>query len=185
METGATNIWTVGHSTNSIEEFLALLRSNGIGALADVRRFPGSRRYPHYNQSPLCKVLAESGIEYLHFPELGGRRVPHLDSSNTAWRNESFRGYADYMATDAFRAGLDRLLQLAGTRPTAIMCAEALWWQCHRALIADYLKVSGHTVRHILSETRTELHPFTRAARIVNGKLSYSATSSPLEFKLE
>jgi uncharacterized protein (DUF488 family) len=130
-------------------------------------------------------VLSESGIEYLHFPALGGRRAPRLDSPNTAWRNESFRGYADYMATDAFRAGLDRLLQIAGTRPTAIMCAEALWWQCHRALIADYLKVLGSTVRHILTETRTELHPFTPAARIVNGKLSYGAGAPPLEFKFE
>jgi uncharacterized protein (DUF488 family) len=185
METETTIIWTIGHSTRSLEAFLGILGSNGIGALADVRRFPGSRRYPHYNQAPLCKVLSESGLEYLHFPELGGRRATRPDSPNTAWRNESFRGYADYMATDTFRAGLDRLLQLAGTRPTAIMCAEALWWQCHRGLIADYLKVLGSTVRHILSETRTELHPFTRAARIVDGKLSYSATLPPLEFKLE
>ena len=185
METEATTIWTIGHSTRGIEVFLGMLASNGIEAVADVRRFPGSRRYPHYNREPLCKVLSESGIEYLHFPELGGRRVTRPDSPNTAWRNQSFRGYADYMGTDDFGAGLERLLQLAGTRQTAMMCAEALWWQCHRALIADYLKSFGITVRHILSETKTELHPFTRAARIVDGKLSYSASLPPPEFKLE
>src|SRR6187401_1849222 len=106
METEATIIWTIGHSTRGIEVFLGMLAANGIEAVADVRRFPGSRRYPHYNREPLCKVLSESGIEYLHFPELGGRRITRPDSPNTAWRNQSFRGYADYMGTDDFRAGL-------------------------------------------------------------------------------
>jgi uncharacterized protein (DUF488 family) len=168
-------IWTIGHSTRSIEEFIQLLKASDIRALADVRQFPGSRRFPHFNREQLSASLAESGIDYAHFLELGGRRRAQADSPNTAWRNEAFRGYADYMSTAGFRAGIERLLPFAGEKPTAIMCAEALWWQCHRGLIADHLKAAGHEVIHILGKDKTESHPFTSAARLINGKLSYSA----------
>ena len=135
--------------------------------------FPGSRRYPHFNREALKGSLCASGIDYIHLPELGGRRRPLPDSLNMIWRNESFRGYADYMETEAFRAGVDRLIEIAGTSRTAIMCAEAVWWRCHRSLIADYLKTGRAKVIHILGEGKSEEHPFTSAARIVNGELSY------------
>ena len=158
-----------------MDEFVQLLKANGIRALADVRRFPGSRRLPHFNQQPFSAALAEAGIEYVHFPELGGRRRARPDSPNTAWRNEAFRGYADHLTTEEFQAGIERLLKFARRTPTAIMCAEALWWQCHRGLIADVLKASGHEVIHILAGSKTEPHPFTSAAQIVDGKLTYAA----------
>ena len=175
----ALTLWTVGHSNRSIEQFLELLASQQIQLLADVRRFPGSRRLPHFNQENLSESLANAGIEYAHFPELGGRRKARTDSPNTAWRNEAFRGYADFMMTEEFGAGIDRLLHRAREKRTAIMCAEALWWQCHRSLIADYLKAAGHNVFHIMSATKTDAHPFTSAARMVDGKLSYSVESEP------
>ena len=174
MQAGsATTVWTIGHSTRSIENFLALLNAHEIRALADVRKFPGSRRYPQFNQDNFSKSLAEAGIAYSHFPELGGRRRPRPDSPNTAWRNEAFRGYADYMMTADFQSGMIRLLQLAREERTAVMCAEALWWQCHRALISDFLKADGVKMIHILDLGKTQEHPFTSAARIANGKLSY------------
>lgn len=177
-------VWTIGHSNRSIEQFLELLASQQIRLLADVRRFPGSRRLPHFNQENLSESLSRAGIEYVHFPELGGRRKVRADSPNTAWRNEAFRGYADFMMTEEFRAGTERLLNLTRQKRTAIMCAEALWWQCHRSMIADYLKASGHEILHIMSGNKIEEHPFTSAARIVNGKLSYAAeTELPLRFQ--
>ncbi|HEY2082604.1 MAG TPA: DUF488 domain-containing protein [Verrucomicrobiae bacterium] len=176
---GALTIWTIGHSNRTLEQFLELLESQRIQLLADVRRFPGSRRLPHFNQENLSKSLADAGIEYVHFPELGGRRKAFANSPNNAWRNEAFRGYADFMMTEEFRAGINRLLELARSKRTAIMCAEALWWQCHRSLIADYLKASGHEVIHIMGANKTDEHPFTSAARIVDGKLSYGAESEP------
>lgn len=173
-------IWTIGHSNRTLEQFLELLAGQRIELLADVRRFPGSRRLPHFNQENLSQSLARAGIEYIHFPELGGRRRPVLaDSPNSAWRNASFRGYADFMMTQEFRDGIERLLKDARQKRTAIMCAEALWWQCHRSMISDYLKAAGHEVIHILSGNKTEVHPFTSAARIVDGKLSYSAENEP------
>jgi len=177
LSEGQTNIWTVGHSTLTIGDFLALLSANGIMALADVRRFPASRRHPQFNQDELRELLAVEGIEYLHLPELGGRRRARPDSANTVWRNLSFRGYADHMETDAFRAGVERLLQLARDKRTAVTCAEAVWWRCHRALIADYLKASGVNVIHLNSAARNTVHPYTTAARISNGKLSYAAAA--------
>jgi uncharacterized protein (DUF488 family) len=169
-----TRIWTIGHSTRKIDIFLSLLEENGIKAVADVRMFPGSKRYPQFGREALAKSLGAAEIRYQHFPELGGRRKAKPDSKNTAWRNESFRGYADYMETENFRKGITRLVDLAGeSGPTAIMCAEALWWRCHRSLISDYLKARGVEVIHILDEKKTEPHPFTSAATIVNGELSY------------
>ena len=175
-------IWTIGHSTWKIEELIALLEAHQICAVADVRQFPGSRRHPQFGQEQLSKSLARAGIEYLHFPELGGRRRAQPDSPNTAWRNEAFRGYADYMMGNDFREGIARLLKLARKQRTAIMCAEVLWWRCHRALIADNLKAGGHKVLHILGSGKTQEHPFTSAARILDGKLSYRAPELATEF---
>ena len=166
-------VWTVGHSTRSAEEFGQILLAHGIKVLVDVRSFPGSRRYPQFNRVALSESLANIGIEYRHEPRLGGRRRPRADSHNTAWRNASFRAYADHMETDEFRNGVEALLELARGARTAVMCAEALWWRCHRSLIADYLKAAGHSVVHIIDQTKTEEHPFTSAARIVDGELLY------------
>ena len=168
-------VWTVGHSTRPIEEFLEILRSAAITAVVDVRRFPGSRRYPQYNQQSLIDSLAAAEIEYVWLPELGGRRQSRPDSPHDAWRNASFRGYADHMDTNAFETGIDRVTALAGDRSVALMCSEALWWQCHRSLIADYLKVRGYCVIHLLAPHKHEEHPYTSAAQIMDGRLSYAA----------
>ena len=191
-------IWTIGHSTRNIDEFISLLQENGIKLLADVRMFPGSKRYPQFGREKLAKSLGESGIRYEHFPELGGRRKPKPDSRNTAWRNASFRAYADYMETEEFQNGIERLLTFArndglGSRrnedngweadtpcPVAIMCAEAVWWRCHRSLISDYLKVRGIEVIHIMDANKTEPHPFTSAAHIIDGALSYASEEDRL-----
>ena len=171
-------IWTIGHSTRTIEEFISLLKENGIELLADVRAWPGSKRYPQFNKDALTESLNANGIRYEHFPELGGKRKSKPDSRNTAWRNSSFRGYADYMETEQFQKGADRLLDFAREAgPTAIMCAEAVWWRCHRSLISDYLKARGVEVLHILGSNKTEPHPYTSAARIVDGELNYESKS--------
>jgi uncharacterized protein (DUF488 family) len=171
-------IWTIGHSTRRIDEFISLLKENGIELLADVRAWPGSKRYPHFNKEPLAESLNAHGIRYEHFAELGGKRKSKPDSRNTAWRNASFRGYADYMETEQFQKGTDRVLDSAHeARRTAIMCAEAVWWRCHRSLISDYLKARGVEVLHILGTKKTEPHPYTSAAQIVNGELSYGSES--------
>jgi uncharacterized protein (DUF488 family) len=185
-------IWTIGHSTRSIGDFISLLKKNEIKLLADVRSLPGSKRYPQFNREALAESLNAHRIRYEHFPELGGRRKPNADSRNTAWRNASFRGYADYMETEEFRKGVERLLALArndglGSRrndrdgsetvtpwPAAIMCAEAVWWRCHRSLISDFLKVRRIEVMHILDANKIEPHPFTSAARIIHEALSYA-----------
>ena len=166
-------IWTVGHSTRSGEEFVKILLAHQIKVLVDVRTYPGSRRYPQFNKAELAGLLNQSGIEYHHEPRLGGRRTPRPDSHNTAWRNAQFRGYADHMETDEFKSGVRELLELAASARVAVMCAEAVWWRCHRSLIADYLKAEGHEVVHIVNEKKTEEHPFTSAARIIDGELSY------------
>ena len=169
-------IWTIGHSTRKIDIFISLLEENGIKLLADVRQFPGSKRYPQFNKDALADSLGKAEIRYQHFPELGGRRKPRPDSRNTGWRNASFRGYADYMETEEFRKAIARLVDLADeVGPSALMCAEAVWWRCHRALISDFLKARGLEVIHIVDHNKTELHPFTSAARVVNGKLSYES----------
>jgi uncharacterized protein (DUF488 family) len=168
-------IWTIGHSTRAIDEFISLLKENEIKLLADVRAWPGSRRYPQFNKDALAESLNAHGIRYEHFPELGGKRKSKPDSRNTAWRNASFRGYADYMETEQFQEGIERLLDLSAVAGrVTIMCAEAVWWRCHRSLIADYLKVRGAEVLHILDANKVEPHPYTSAARIVNGELSYN-----------
>ena len=168
-------IWTIGHSTRGIDEFISLLKENQIKLLVDVRTFPGSKRYSQFNKETLAQSLTAQGIRYEHFPELGGKRKSKPDSRNTTWRNASFRGYADYMETEQFQKGIVRLLDVVEKAgPSAIMCAEAVWWRCHRSLIADYLKARGAEVLHILSANKVEPHPYTSAARIVNGELSYA-----------
>jgi uncharacterized protein (DUF488 family) len=181
MSSSKPALWTIGHSTRTLQDFLSLLKENRIEALADVRRFPGSRRHPQFGQSQLSTALQNEGILYQHFEELGGRRPVQPNSSNTAWRNVGFRGYADYMMTEAFKTGMERLLALAQTKRTVIMCAEAVWWQCHRSLIADYLKASGINVWHIINPSKIDLHPYTSAAHIIDGKLSYRKEDSELE----
>lgn len=167
-------IFTLGHSTRTLDEFLALLRAHGVNAVLDVRRFPASRRYPYFNREALAAALDAEGIEYHWLPELGGRRAPRPDSHNTAWRNASFRGYADYMETPAFREGINRLEAIAAGRNAAILCAEAVWWRCHRSLIADDLRSRGFDVRHIIDAHKTEPHAYTSPARIVDGRLTYA-----------
>jgi uncharacterized protein (DUF488 family) len=167
-------IWTIGHSTRAIDDFISLLKENEINLLVDVRAWPGSKRYPQFNKDTLAESLNAHRIRYEHFPELGGKRKSKPDSRNTAWRNASFRGYADYMETEQFQKGIERLLDVAAEAgPTAIMCAEAVWWRCHRSLIADYLKARGVEVLHVLGANKVEPHPYTSASRIVNGELSY------------
>jgi uncharacterized protein (DUF488 family) len=167
-------VLTVGHSTLVLSEFLARLAAHGAQAVVDVRRFPASRRHPHFNREALAVALVGQGIEYHWMPELGGRRAPQPDSRNSAWRNRSFRGYADYMETPAFHDGMERVLAMARERRIAIMCAEVLWWRCHRALISDYLLARGVPVAHILDETKSEPHRYTAPARVHGGVLSYA-----------
>lgn len=166
-------IWTVGHSTRSGEEFVQILLEHGIEVLVDVRTFPSSRRYPQFNRDALAESLALVNIRYKHEPRLGGRRKPRRDSHNSAWRNEQFRGYADHMETEDFKNGVRELLEVASRARVAVMCAEAVWWRCHRSLIADYLKAEGYEVIHIIDRKKTEEHPFTSAAMLVDGRLSY------------
>ena len=167
-------VWTIGHSTRPIEELIALLGGTEITFVADVRRFPGSRRYPQFNREVLARSLRDHDVDYLSLPELGGRREPRSDSCNTGLRNLSFRGYADYMETDEFKHGLERMFGAAKDRRLAMMCAEGAWRECHRSLIADYLKARGDRVVHIVSAANDEEHPYTRAAHVSNGRLSYA-----------
>lgn len=169
-------VWTIGHSTRSIDEFIAVLKHHRIEAIADVRRFPGSRRLPQFGSEALQASLADEGIGYRLLVELGGRRRPAPDTVNAAWHNASFRGYADHVASDEFSVGLDRLCTLASDRRTAMMCAEVLWWRCHRSLIADVLSVEGTQVLHIKDENNITTHPYTRPARLYKGGLTYDSS---------
>lgn len=168
-------LWTIGHSTRGADAFLALLQANRIVALADVRRFPGSRKYPHFGADALRRQLTGAGIDYESFPELGGRRKVLTDSSNTAWRNAGFRAYADFMRTDEFAAGAARLAALAAQKRTAVMCSEAVWWRCHRGLIADWFMAHGVRVLHIMNARPPVEHPYTSAAHVADGELDYRA----------
>jgi len=166
-------IWTIGHSTHTFEAFISLLKSFEIELLVDVRRFPGSRRYPHFNKDNLDKSILEAGIKYIHMEDLGGRRTVQPNSKNDAWRLKSFQAYADYMETDDFKIAIKKLKSLAETNKTAIMCAEAVWWSCHRSLISDCLKYDEWTVMHITGKSKSTEHPYTKPAKIENGKLLY------------
>jgi uncharacterized protein (DUF488 family) len=169
-----TRVWTIGHSTRSAEEFNEILAVHHIEALLDVRSFPGSRRYPQFNKQQLADTVQANGITYFHLPSVGGRRQTRTDSRNTAWKNQAFRGYADHMETAEFQLGIAHLLKIAREKRVAIMCAEALWWRCHRSLISDFLKAQGVEVIHILDATHDQPHPYTSAARIIDGELSYA-----------
>ncbi|HEY0356068.1 MAG TPA: DUF488 domain-containing protein [Flavisolibacter sp.] len=166
-------VWTIGHSTRSIEDFLALLQSFQIQMVVDVRHYPGSKRYPHFNKEDLERELVKNQIGYLHLVDLGGRRSPLPDSINTAWRHKAFRGYADYMQTGAFKLALAQLEDVANRQPTAYMCSEAVWWSCHRSLISDVLKANGWKVMHIMSMDKATEHPYTKPAKVVNGEVVY------------
>jgi uncharacterized protein (DUF488 family) len=169
-------ICTVGHSTRSQDEFLELLHAHGVRRLVDVRRYPGSRRHPHFSREQLAPALEQSGVEYVHAVELGGRRTPAPDSPNTAWRSASFRAYADHMATPGFATWLERLVEWSHGGDTAIMCAEAVPWRCHRQLIADALVARGVEVLDITSRDRALPHVLNPAARVHPlGHLTYPA----------
>jgi uncharacterized protein (DUF488 family) len=169
---GVLTIWTIGHSTRSAEEFMRLLEAHGIEQIADVRTVPKSARHPQFNKEALDALLTAHGRVYRHFPALGGLRKPRPDSVNTAWRHPSFRGYADHMQTPQFAAGLDALLDFA-VRPTAVMCAEAVWWQCHRRLLSDALLARQITVRHIVGGGEAKPHELSEFAKVVDGGVEY------------
>ncbi|MDX2003510.1 MAG: DUF488 domain-containing protein [Chitinophagales bacterium] len=166
-------IYTIGHSTRPWEEFVTLLKTHHIQVLADVRSFPSSKRYPHFNKLNMAENLPKEGIAYQHLIGLGGRRKVQPNSHNTAWRHEAFRGYADYMETEAFKEGVHDLQTLAESQPVAYMCSEATWWRCHRSMISDYLKTQGWQVLHIMDMHQPKEHPFTSPAKVVQGKLFY------------
>ena len=170
-------VWTVGHSTRQIDEFLALLAAYQIELIADVRRFPGSRRLPQFTAAALEEALAARGIAYHWLPELGGRRRPDPASANLSWRHPAFRGYADHVATEPFAAGLFELLMLAQGLRTAVMCAEVLWWRCHRRLIADVLTSLHVPVVHIRDISTAESHRLVAPGRLVDGGLTYALDS--------
>jgi uncharacterized protein (DUF488 family) len=168
-------IFTIGHSTRTQEEFIKLLKGFSIHLLADIRSYPGSKRFPHFNKEALQKTLPEQHIAYQHFPALGGRRKTTNKSKNTAWKNAAFRGYADYMETEEFKNAIAGLEAVAKKQTTAYMCSEAVWWSCHRSLVSDYLKWKGWNVIHIMGENKSQEHPYTSPAKVVDGKLSYAA----------
>jgi len=162
-------LFTVGHSTRSAAELIALLAEHGVAELVDVRRFPGSRRHPQFAREALAASLAEAGIGYRHEADLGGRRQPRPDSPNTAWHNAGFRGYADHMATPDFRQALARLLALARERPTVVLCAEAVPWRCHRNLLSDAAVAEGMEVRHLIGPGQSSAHQLHPEAKLLPG----------------
>ncbi|MCM4155715.1 DUF488 domain-containing protein [Gramella sp. AN32] len=166
-------VWTIGHSTRSFEEFIEILRSFQIEQVIDIRRYPGSRKFPQFNKEDLKKSLAIDMISYTHLEILGGRRKPDPKSKNSIWRHPSFRGYADYMGTENFKAGFRELKELVQQKSSAIMCSEAVWWSCHRSMISDALKVEGWKVMHIMGLNKENEHPYTQPVKIIDGKLSY------------
>jgi uncharacterized protein (DUF488 family) len=168
-------LFTIGHSTHSIEEFIALLNAHNVRDLVDVRSIPKSRHVPQFNSDVLASSLHAVNIEYTHLKALGGRRHTRKDSINTGWRNSSFRGYADYMATPQFAEGLADLTRIASSAPTAIMCAEAVPWRCHRSLISDAMMLQGWQVRDILTKAPAAEHKLTSFLKVVNDQPTYPA----------
>lgn len=166
-------IYTIGHSNLDAEAFVSVLRAHHVERIADVRRFPASRRHRHFNREHLQQFLPEHGIGYRHFEALGGRRRPLSESRNHAWREEGFRGYADYMQSPAFASAVEDLLAYAAGGTTAVMCAEALWWQCHRRLLADALVVRGGAVFHILGAAEPKAHELSEFARVEGTAINY------------
>ncbi len=168
-------VLTIGHSTRELKEFIALLQAHGVTLVADVRTVPRSRRNAQFNHDTLPEALKAAGIAYAHLPGLGGLRHAHADSPNMAWRNESFRGFADYMQTEEYTGSLEQLIELAGKQHVALMCAEAVPWRCHRSLIADSLTVRGIAVEHIMSRTHRQPHALTPWARVEGTRITYPA----------
>jgi len=169
----AITVWTVGHSTLGIDEFAALLRAHNVQLVADIRSLPGSRRYPHFDRETLSSLLHNRRLGYRYLKALGGRRRASKDSINLGWRHPSFRGYADYTLTKAFADGCDALMELAAKRRVAVMCAEAVYWRCHRNILADVLCVRGVEVRHILSNKSVRQHKLHDFAVVQDGMLSW------------
>lgn len=169
-------IYTIGHSTHPLDDFLEMLRSFGIKTLVDIRRLPGSRKYPQYDKENLETSLLSAGINYRHAEDLGGRRKPAKDTKNTRWNNSSFRGYADYMETAEFEKAVSKVEEIASSEPTVLMCAEAVWWRCHRSMVADYMKAKGWTVMHIMALGKSQQHKFTAPATVTNDRVSYHET---------
>ncbi|WP_245893108.1 DUF488 domain-containing protein [Parapedobacter indicus] len=167
-------VYTVGHSNHCLDDFVTMLQSFAIKELVDIRRLPGSRKYPWFDQENLKISLKKNGIHYLYLKELGGRRQVQKDSRNNRWHNASFRGYADYMETEDFERAIVQLETVALKHPIAYMCAEAVWWRCHRSMVSDYLKAKGWTVLHIMAPGKTQEHPYTSPARIVGDRVVYS-----------
>ena len=178
-------IHTIGHSTRPIEEFISILQAHGIRQLVDIRTIPKSRHNPQFNREALAASLQAAGIDYHHMPGLGGLRKPDADSINTAWRNASFRGYADYMQTDTFHKNLEHLVALAAGKSTAIMCAEAVPWRCHRSLVADALVARGIAVTEILSEKKAQPHAMTSFARVEGEQVIYPDASKNLKLTFD
>jgi uncharacterized protein (DUF488 family) len=174
-------VYTLGHSTRSAAEFMTLLREHGIAGISDVRRFPASRRHPHFGREALAEMLAAAGLHYDWLPALGGRRAPRPDSPHTAWREPAFRAYADHMETEEFRAGLEQLIRLVEARPTAVMCAEAVPWRCHRSLVADALVAHGDEVVDIMGPGKGKPHALTPWARVENAHVSYPGAGPAAE----
>ena len=166
-------IWTIGHSTRTQEHFINMLQSFSIKMLIDIRTYPGSSRYPHFNKENLEIVLPENNIGYVHLKSLGGRRQSKPGSKNTSWKNAAFRGYADYMETNEFKNAIRELEAIAIKQRTAYMCSEAVWWRCHRSMVSDYLKANGWTVYHIMEIEKSTEHTYTKPTKIIDGQLSY------------
>lgn len=173
-------LYTIGHSTRPLDEFIRILSAHGIELLVDVRSVPRSRMNPQFNRESLPEALAAAGIRYEHRRELGGLRKPRPDSQNTAWRNDSFRGYADYMETRQFANALAELIYAASECRTSILCAEAVPWQCHRSMISDAVVAAGHEVIHMLSESKAEPHRLTSFALVEDGRVCYAGAQRRL-----
>lgn len=172
-ESAKHTVYTIGHSTHTLEEFLEMLQSFKIKMVVDIRSFPGSRKFPQFNNENLKVSLPANDIGYIHLKELGGRRKVNKESLNTRWRNDSFRAYADYMETDSFEGGMRQLEEIALQSPTAYMCSEAVWWRCHRSMVSDVLKAEGWKVLHIMGAGKSEEHPYTSPAIVADGKVRY------------
>jgi uncharacterized protein (DUF488 family) len=180
MAPNAGTLWTIGHSTRTWEEFVALLQGESIACLADVRRFAGSRRNPQYSPADMGPALAQDGIDYVPMPEFGGRRTPAAESPNGAWRVAAFRGYADYMVSPEFALARQRLMERASAQRTAVMCAEAVWWRCHRRLISDDFVARGWTVLHIMGPGKAQPHELNPDARMRGDTLVYPPVQADL-----
>ena len=171
---GTHPIYTIGHSTRSLIEFLDMLQSFDIKILADIRSLPGPRKFPQFDKENLKISLEEAGTQYIHLADLVGRRKVKKDSKNNRWNNDSFRGYADYMETEEFESAILKLEHIALEQPTAYMCSEAVWWRCHRSMVSDYLKAKGWMVLHIMAIGKVQEHKYTAPARIVDDNVFYS-----------